>query len=67
MKLNHEESSKLNFDYESHKVMQKNLSSSAILEFEENDVLDDLHLEIMDTCCQDSFETECKRTKLKMH
>ena len=46
--------------------MQKYLSSSTILDFEENDMLDDAHQEIMDMHCQDTFETECKRVELKV-
>ena len=33
LKLNEEESSNLNFDYDSHKVMQQCLSSSIVFDF----------------------------------
>ena len=51
LKLNEEEHSKLNFDYDSHEVMQKKLSSSTVLDFKKNDMLDDLCLENMDMHC----------------
>ena len=61
LKLNEEESTSLNFDHVSHKVMQKYSSSSTILDFEENDMLDDVCQEIMDMYCHGSFGTECER------
>ena len=66
LKLNEEESSKLNFDYDSYEVIQQYLNSSTVLDFEENDMLDELHLEIMDMHCQDVFGTECKREEFKI-
>ena len=57
----------LNVDCDSHKVLQKYLISSIILEFEKNDMLDDVHQEIMNMNCQDEFDTECKRIEFKVN
>ena len=58
IKLNEVEYASLNFDHDSHKVMQKYLSSSTILIFEENYMLDDVRQEIMEMYCQDRFDME---------
>ena len=36
------------------------------LDFEKNDMIDELYSEIMDMHCQDNFGTECKREELKI-
>ena len=66
LKLNEEESSNLNLDYDSCKAIKQYSNSSTLLEFEENDMLDELHLEIMGMHCQDAFAVGCKREELKM-
>ena len=58
LKLNSEEGSKLNFDLNSYKVVQKYLSSCETLDLEENGMLDDVYQEIMEIHCKDTFNTE---------
>ena len=66
LKLNEEESTSLNSDFDSCKAVQKCLSFSTILDSEKNDILDDAHQELMDMNCQDRFDTEYKRAELKV-
>ena len=46
--------------------MRKYLSYSTVLNFEENDMIDDLYQETIEIHCQDMFHTECKRVELKV-
>ena len=66
LKLDAEEAASLNFDCDSCKVLQKYLSSSMTLDLEGNDMLDDVHQEIIDMDCQDAFDTQCKKNRINV-